>query len=751
MDIWAWFYRAVNDIRAAGHDDLARKFERFSNEVANHHHDVVDAVYPELLAASRAMGNSWLEVFVRHWYSQSLYLRGHSAALLKGAVEALEFAHREETAACPQSVCTVQDLCMAYASCDGPAYVEQRLGVTAEAFDRIDPSWPCYVCLSAEEALAHVDAGRFDEALVTLRRRVDRVQAGTGKLNAHDSTVLSKWIVAAGDPQGALKMLGSKPRRSEQFGAERGITRARAHLALGNAVTAATALPSSDAARKEDEYWNWIEAYDGIVQAGALPNSWEEAAGIHAYTAGLVEHGASWRAFTLLERNLRLAVQRGARCTADAALALLRAAQADLTNPSRVAQRVTDAAALVESIQPPELPCTPAEAATVLDTMDGLTPEQLLDLVDVAVEQGAQGDDLLVLRSRLLAEVGRLPEARAVLLTRLEQAPESEELVVGCLQAFWFDAPSLQRVAEIIAVAQPVRSAWALANLAFRRTDYAEVGRHCRAILDLDPTAVNTSRLWAEACRAAGEYVEELPLRQAVIANREPVDPLDRWQLLVPATIYGEWAIVREQLPFLDMHPESTEGPIDEHWGYVTITYPDGSGSDVVAQRTGPVTAVIRGVLAWDDDQQYGDEVVFEPGYVNERPADADDQWRPMFRHVVTVREGKYRTEPVTGPYPGDEAWEAVRAQLGECDLVRDSDANFRLFDQQRREQVPAIFALLLIPPTISLVEADALLTAATADLEDPLYWWELADDAGLDPQVHAERAKRYGRKFPGA
>ncbi|HRB04780.1 MAG TPA: hypothetical protein PLP26_15510, partial [Ilumatobacteraceae bacterium] len=160
---------------------------------------------------------------------------------------------------------------------------------------------------------------------------------------------------------------------------------------------------------------------------------------------------------------------------------------------------------------------------------------------------------------------------------------------------------------------------------------------------------------------------------------------------------------------------------------------------------------IIRGVLAWDDDQQYGDEIVFEPGAVHERPDDADESWRPVFRHVVTVREGKYRTEPVAGPYPGDEAWETLRSRLRPCDLVRSSDANFRLFDQQRRQQVPAIFALLLIPPTVSLVEADALLTAATADLPDPLFWWELADDAGLDPTLHAVRGKRYGYRFPGA
>lgn len=747
MDIWAWLYRATQDIEAAGHPELASKFFTFPNTAAGHHHDVVDAVYPELLAAARAVGNPWLEVYARHWYSQSLYLRDHADALLRHSVETLEFAHREETEQCPQSVCAVQDLCMAYASCDGPVHVEQRLGVTAEAFARIDASWPCYVCLSAEEAAAHVDAGNLDTALVAVRRRVAAVRAATGKLNAHDSTVLSKWLQAAGDPKGALKMLGA---HDTQYVAERRITRALAHLALGDAPAAAEALPTSESARREDEYWRWIGAYHGVVSAGLQANTWEEAAAIHSYVTQLVEHGASWKAFGLVERHLQLAVLRGARCTAEAALALLRAAQAALTDGARVTPRVVAATEAVETIPAPTLPCAPAEAAGVLDAMEGIGPEELLDLADTAAAQGAAGDDLLMLRSRLLAQLGRLPEARALLLTRLEQAPDSPELTAGCLRAFWEDAPSLQRVAEIIAVAQPVRASWTRANLAFRRKDHAETVRHCREILDRDPTAVNTMRLWADACRAMGEYIDELPLRQAVLAHSDPIDPMDRWQLLVPATIWGEWALVREQLPYLDLHPQSDEGPIAEHWGHVTITYPDGRSSDVVAQRTGPVSAIIRGVLPWDDDQCYGDEVVFAPGYLNERPADADDAWRPTFAHVVTVREGKYRTEPVSGPYPGDEAWEAIRAQLGECDLVRTSNDDFRIFDQQRQEHVPAVWSLLLIPPSVTLVEADGLLTAATAHLHDPLFWWELADDAGLDAKVHAVRGKRYGYKYPG-
>ena len=48
-------------------------------------------------------------------------------------------------------------------------------------------------------------------------------------------------------------------------------------------------------------------------------------------------------------------------------------------------------------------------------------------------------------------------------------------------------------------------------------------------------------------------------------------------------------------------------------------------------------------------------------------------------------------------------------------------------------------------------LQADALLTAATAELDDPLFWWELADDAELDPSVHRERGKRYGYKYPEA
>jgi hypothetical protein len=142
--------------------------------------------------------------------------------------------------------------------------------VTAEAL-RIDPS--CLLRVPLGRECAHVDAGRAHEALVTVRRRIDDVTASAGKLNSHDATVFSKWLAATGDPTGALDMLGAKAAGEHPFAAERAITRALAHLALGDATAAAAVLPSSAVAREEDEYWRWIEAYDGVVRAGARANT----------------------------------------------------------------------------------------------------------------------------------------------------------------------------------------------------------------------------------------------------------------------------------------------------------------------------------------------------------------------------------------------------------------------------------------------------------------------------------------------
>ena len=172
MDIWRW----VNDIYIrlmdVGEDRLAYLLYELPNQVCDNNHESVDALVPEALALSKKTGNTWLEIFFRHWNLQSyLFHRCEPLNSIAEAVSLLEFSHREENRQCPQSICVVQDLVKCYALLDGPGYFSERIDVLKETFDRINSEWPCFICLTAEYVDALCDIGAFDEALSFLDKQ----------------------------------------------------------------------------------------------------------------------------------------------------------------------------------------------------------------------------------------------------------------------------------------------------------------------------------------------------------------------------------------------------------------------------------------------------------------------------------------------------------------------------------------------------------------------------------------------------
>ncbi len=136
-----------------------------------------------------------------------LGLQNDVDAGLPEAVRLLEFAHRDECRDCPQSVCAVQDLAIAYGMADGPAYAAERRQVCAETLERIDPGWPCFDCLSGEYGYALLDQGRFAEAVEYLDAQARRLRAETGdSLSGYSTLCLARAHLEQGNPEAARKL-----------------------------------------------------------------------------------------------------------------------------------------------------------------------------------------------------------------------------------------------------------------------------------------------------------------------------------------------------------------------------------------------------------------------------------------------------------------------------------------------------------------------------------------------------------------
>ncbi|MFD0528914.1 hypothetical protein ACFQ1I_21305 [Kitasatospora arboriphila] len=159
-DIWAWVRDTHEQLSEAGHHRLAAALVEIAGHAVEGRNEQLDAMYPEALASARALGLPWVEVFLRHWRMQNLLNKRHQGeAAMAEAVDLLEFAHREETASCPQSVCAVQDFTICHANIDGPGYVAERLAVLEETLARVEPARACFDCLSREYADTLEDDG----------------------------------------------------------------------------------------------------------------------------------------------------------------------------------------------------------------------------------------------------------------------------------------------------------------------------------------------------------------------------------------------------------------------------------------------------------------------------------------------------------------------------------------------------------------------------------------------------------------
>ena len=340
MDILAWVRALRAQLEAEGDLDLAAQIAELPCLVIDGDHDRVDAMAPGMLAAAQAGGLEWLAVYVRHWHLQSrVAKRGEGRAALGEAVDAVERAHRDGVAGCPQAVCSIQDLCMAYANVDRAGYTAERLAVTEEALAAIDPSWPCFTCITHERATALVDAGRSAEALRFLS--VQRTHVGPNR--SADDLFRRPLVYAAladGRPADALRAAKAAESRPDRSLGRAEVPRRRLDLAValaacGDLDAAADFVPPAAAILPRDRPL-YAELVAVLAASRTLDTDADTVALVHAWAASSVHSGAFDAALRLAAASVRLATAIGDDARADAALDTARRAADQLREPSRV-------------------------------------------------------------------------------------------------------------------------------------------------------------------------------------------------------------------------------------------------------------------------------------------------------------------------------------------------------------------------------------------------------------------------------
>ncbi|MFJ1704475.1 hypothetical protein [Kitasatospora sp. NPDC088346] len=781
-DIWGWVHDTHRQLAESGQHRLATALAEIAGHAVEGRNEQLDAMYPEALASARALDLPWVEVFLRHWRLQNLLNKRHQGeAAMAEAVSLLDFAHREETANCPQSVCAVQDFTICHANIDGPGYVTERLAVLEETLKRVEPARACFDCLSREYADTLEDDDRGEEALGHLDRAQARIQAAGEQVSLAFGHSRASALHRLGRYQDALAAYDTAE-RAYVAGRNRLDDDDRRKLAAGRALNLAalgrtdTALDVLPPAEEADQYADirhrWARAVELLSEAGALPhgalaNDAELGALLARWVGHLDTAGSHRPCLDLLLVAGRLAVARGARTVALTLVATGERKLAVLRRTDGVADRLAELKAAAEALPTPELP---VPATDLVDWLAQHTPapETGADLLSAARTDPAADTPALV--ANLAGVLGLLGHTRAAadLLWAELDGGRDQDYLAGMLGSMLIDArdgDGVRRLADRLLATDPSDAHWLRARWAAAEGRWTEVGEHCAGVLAHEPDAINTRRLAATAATRTGDHAAAQRHYQDLLEHaldeakagpedhHRTVQEPDLWHLITAASANRDWDTVRAVGARLDIEFDQDAGPVDEEWQIVTLraTRTNGSTAEFPAIRTGPATARVLPVLGDELPLNHRDTVVFGPAVLNDPPEtdEAREHWRPTFEMLTLLDPAGYTTHWLDGAWPGDEHWVALRGALQEAGygIWAYSGDQYRVTDPtgEDGDGLPGIYAALGVPPTATAADADALLLRLTAAWPHPASWLDLAEAGGLDTARHRDIVERYG------
>ncbi|MBT2745329.1 MULTISPECIES: hypothetical protein [unclassified Lysobacter] len=762
MDIFDWIEDLSDELREAGQYRVVELINRIPHELHDNHPERVEAMLPEALAAARALQNPWLEVFFRHWGLQNRMRNlAEGEKALPEAVSLLEFAHRDETQQCPQSVCVTQDIAICYGNVDGPGWVPERLALSEETLARIEPSRNCYDCISREYALALMDGGRADEAVTYLQAQARNMLRDGGEPGVAYRETQAGALFRAGRCEQALAELEAieeEELHDDDDGdrLSRATFRALILARLGRIDEAWDALPPYGPTVVPLLYPHWSEAVALIAAARPEHNHWRLGRLLATMVSHMDRVGAHRRCIELALRHGELALLRKAGWTARRALAIARRHLPSLRSDLGASELIAAFAARVDALDTAAAPRLPAEAVYehVRDD-EGSDPEQDIELLLAAYRERPDDGPLAGLLGSAMIACGAREDAIAHLWEFVRRHPQSEDAPASQLLEQWLEQGDAEaeigRLAALVEPARPAFAHWCRAQLAFAHERWNEVGEHVERLLSHVPDANGARRLWARAAMANRDFDRAVGL-YAALAEQSEEPGGDDWDLMSAASAAGDWPAVRRSAARLGMQLSSEDGPVRESWGWLRLRYEhDGESYDCLGRRTGPVTAEVVAVAAPGRPQHVRDEVVFDAAPLEQAPEDEAERehWLTPFRVLHTRHRADYRSWYVDGAHPGESAFEAMREALEAQQWsvwVRSGD-DYRVRDPKQDEyaDLPGLYFFLATPPQVAPSQVDLRLLELTAGWEHPLSWLQLAEQAGADTDRHEAIVEAYG------
>lgn len=730
MDIWGWLEPALRDFEPSVANDV-RSLARW---VVDGDRARVEAALPGMVEAARRARAPWVEIYVRHWGLQSSVVRHFRLGDgLREAAALVERAHRADARDCPQSVCAVQDLCIAYGRVDGPGYAAEREQIARETLARIDASWPCYRCIGSELVDALVDGGRPDDAVAWFEQGFDRAATRESLSPAIALARMGRCAEALALTEeleldlGELGVLG------------KAVVRAWVLTRLGRNEEANDALPAWSPLLAEACIYHelYVEALVALLRRGVVSGSVSHSAQISHIVRTLRDNGAVrlpvrlanlWVSY-LLDDGDALAL---ARALLDAVGPLV----PRLRHPGVDADEFTSLQTRLQAVPVETWASDEATARAAFDEVKAGVRPFVPDIADATARAWPRLTDLVVAVARHwhqrgwpeiafelldLAQAAR-PDAAAAWLARME---------IHAQRAEWSHVEALAE-----SIPEPTDPALSLARDRLRAQAAERRGDVAAALAAYERLLAEPSRCEPEVFERAATLYERQDRFEASLAVRdaevgaEPGELRRRWRRLIAASLASRWDVVRADAAVLGLPVDPGEGVVDEDWGHVKLQHDDGTWW---ATRTGPVTARVIDILAPRLPERFGDVWVFDPVPVGS--ADGPT----VFPTRRPLRVGDHVGFAIDGVALPEDVWSAVQAYVAEQGgvSIKYSGDAYQLADGRA-----AGFYKVAIPRArFDAVAVSGALTTLTGRVGGPIVWLGVARASGDGALVAAQVA----------
>jgi tetratricopeptide (TPR) repeat protein len=758
MDIWKWVVDLDQELIHQGHYRLAYLIRLIPHHTVEENHTELDAIVPEALALARAIKNTWLEVFIRHWHLQSRAAHRYEVTeMLPEAVNLLEFSHRQETRDCPQSVCVVQDIDICYGLADGPGYVEERLAVAKETLAKIDASWACFTCISGEYASALLDDEQVEETLAFLEQQAQTLLLA----NRHylRFSMRGAWVetlirLQRYDEAYAFNQ-ESYPHNGggEASKIEKDIDKARITALLGRYEESKSALPNFDKIIKTLQHClHWAEAVRLLVNADMMANDWQLNVKFQQMIDQLSQHGVIRQAFRITLWQAELALKRGHPNTATRCYHRAQALIPRLRKPLDAPQLLADMRNQIDEQMPLFLKqisirtnWEQPEQVTVAELDD---PETRLDILEQARKRWPTDENLLISTAKAYHQLGESQSGLEILHQYLEPFPDSPQVLYQYGQLLFEQGQyeTLQQFAQTQLKRDLTEKVQYYCHLLLvsvyeKKGEFESATPHLHALLEIEPNDLSTRMRLAKMERQTGHLKEALKHLDWLVEYEQPHQLNNHydWERMVVATLLEDWDTARQSAKRLGF-----KNITGEELGGCHIQFREADGESVIysAIKTGPVTAKIVEISEPYRVQHYQDIVVFEPVKLNDSQ-EADEHQSSLYAALKVIQKGGYsNTYVLDGVHPGEENLTKLKKALDSlgCQYQLKSDQNYQLHLDEDSEPLPGMYAYLAVPENQPLQEVADLLANQTENYAHPLIWPEILEKLGDEERVKWQR-----------